>query len=237
MKFKLVKQNGNLVHENMRLQIEVDKLNLEIERLKMMELRTQTNNKLTYIKSKNSQQWTNKQSSEGKSTENPNKNNTKKKISKHEVIQGSKINKESMHEHKVKNVEAEKIMKIFERNEETDVPNVLIKEEKYLNLSEKLKKEKKKVVTYSDLKENAVLNQTQSLNSFQEGKIACINVTECTSTCQSLHINECDSKYDRMQVSDVNSKSNVSEYSQYTEAIRTQSAPEIVQSSSFVNQT
>ncbi|KRT79770.1 hypothetical protein AMK59_6671 [Oryctes borbonicus] len=50
---QIVKQNGILTHENLCLRLEIDRLSLEGERLKMLQVRNDTNNKLKYINHRN----------------------------------------------------------------------------------------------------------------------------------------------------------------------------------------
>lgn len=47
-----MKENAALLHENLCLHIEMDQLNFEIEKLKMLEICKETNQKLKYINSK-----------------------------------------------------------------------------------------------------------------------------------------------------------------------------------------
>ncbi|GJQ86853.1 hypothetical protein Trydic_g19521 [Trypoxylus dichotomus] len=50
---QIVKQNGILTHENLCLRLEIDRLSLEVERLKMLQVRNDTNHKLKYINHRN----------------------------------------------------------------------------------------------------------------------------------------------------------------------------------------
>lgn len=176
---QIIKENGNLVHENLCLQLQVDSMTLEIEKLKQQITRNTTENNLKYINSNTRSSCSDK------------KEKKVVRINSNTTIIEQKTSMSKLKDPKGKS--ADTITKIYERKKSDGVPSIVeLTTDEPKNLVEPIQK----------LEEESKLAL-----KYVEGSMAL------------------------MQVSGSSSQVFCSETG--NEPIRTQSAPEIVQSSVF----
>lgn len=174
---QIIKENGNLVHENLCLQLEVDSMAMEIEKLKHKISRTDTRNSLKYVNSKTKSNCSEKKE---KKVVRIDSNTT--------VIKQKHEDEEAETKEGSPPPATETVTKIYERTETPDMP----------------------IITELQTDKSSVYLTVAKTSSSQTTK----------STKESMPL---------MQVSSNGSVMLGSE----NEPIRTQSAPEIVQSSVF----
>lgn len=106
---QIIKENGNLVHENLCLQLEVDSMSSELEKLKLKISRSDTRSSLKYINSKT------------KSTCSEKKEKKVVRIDSNTTVIKQKCEDENVEKEK-NTIPADGITKIYERTQTPDVP-------------------------------------------------------------------------------------------------------------------
>lgn len=180
-----------MTHDNLCLRLEIDRLSLEVERLKMLQVRNDTNSKLKYINHRNKREHCEKRKPGG-SADNIKENSAYGQIKEEQLIYISNQDEYSQKSNSRKESEMS-IRQIFENEIKCGLVGVTVASA-----------------------EIASRNGTRLADgSEKEGDFDLIQLHENPSQTMT----------------------NDSEFSQCYNAVRTQSAPEIVQASLFVNDT
>ncbi|KAI4462285.1 hypothetical protein MML48_5g00005937 [Holotrichia oblita] len=190
---QIVKQNGGLTHENLCLRLEIDRLTLEVERMKMLQVRNETNSKLKYINHKNKSEISDRKKSnhfDKDSIKEPHYNTPN---TEEQLIRITNDDDASQKSKSLRKESEMSIRKIFENEIKCCLPGF----------------------TAVATSENGVGNG------------------------DGLTVDNKEENFDLIQLHENPSQSftNDSEFTQCYNAVRTQSAPEIVQTSLFVNDT
>lgn len=222
----MVKQNSCLVYENLCLQLEVDSLNLKFEKLKLEKTKSETNSRLKYIH----------HDVPVKKNDNINRKKLHKDMKRVRIQDETpeKLEKESRPSCSGTNsIKNEKVIKIFERKQSTGVPEIKILNEKETKTKKSKKKAQPNINRQRENKVNEKAEIDNLKNSFVKRDTSVANYEiKIDEKCREKFLNFDSSKLELFQVSDMQS-SVASNVSVTSDLIRSQSSPEIVQSTSF----